>query len=205
MFGGGGCMSWFCGGTGPGNNDWRHHIYFPTGGNGGGSGSGNSCPGGVAGPNKLPTTGGCSECMPAGSFCIAADQVIGLADGSQKLAGELTPSDQLIGQTKAGELRVQSISNIQKSEEVMVHIVLARGEIRCSESHPIYLENGNTMMAKCIDPGDRLFSNDSEPAEVQSVKKLEPATVVSWQCSPDENFFVDGILHHNKTKVADPM
>jgi hypothetical protein len=77
-------------------------------------------------------------------------------------------------------------------------------EIICSESHPFFIAGGGTLRAPCLEPGDLLLAENGETIEVVRIKRLGKGAVVGWQCSPDSNFFVSGVLNHNKSQVTEP-
>ncbi|MBS1703660.1 MAG: hypothetical protein JST12_18500 [Armatimonadetes bacterium] len=163
------------------------------------------CPGGIAGYNVLPSPNS-DDCIITSSGCLVASVEIRLADGSLKLAEDVSDGDVLLGRSDEGEVRKQVVSGVTVLEQPLVVIKTSRGEIHCSDSHPLFLDMGGTVLAPCLDPGDKLLTEDGSDVEVISVSPNGFGKVVGWQCLPDRNFFVDGVLHHNKWHIiAQPI
>lgn len=171
----------------------------PSGGLGVG---GCGCIGAFATFNHLPSAGS-DDCQTGAPGCLAAESVITLSNGSQKRADEVCEGDKIIGRAPTGEPREQLISDILHFDQNLVRVKFGFSEILCSDSHPFFLEDGRIMLAPCLDPGDKIVAENGETVEVISVTRIGTGPVVGWKCSPDENFFYNGVLNHNKTRVVD--
>ncbi len=190
-----GTMTSGCSGGGGGGCGGNGGVLTPA------AGLGNSdtcnCPGGFATFNALPspTT---DDCIITTSGCLVVSVEITLANGSKKRAEEVVDGDVIVGRSEDGVLREQVVGGVTLYEQPLVIVKTTAGDIHCSDSHPLFLDSGQTILAPCLDPGDRLLTQDGSTVEVIAVTPNGQGQVVGWQCLPDRNFFVDGILHHNK-------
>ncbi len=166
------------------------------------TGSGDcGCIGGFATFNHLPSALD-DDCQTGGPGCLFVDQIVTLSDGTKKRVDEVLNGDKIMGLDAERKLCEQEISEVTEYEQNLVKVKLTTTEIICSDSHPFFLDDGRTMLAPCLDPGDRLMAENGQVVEVISVTGIGSGPVVGWQCSPHKNFLFAGVLHHNKTRIA---
>jgi len=161
-----------------------------------------ACPAGWAGLNVLPTASGTNCIVNNGGVCLSLDEPIVLSNGTCILASEVRDGDKILGMGPDGDKREQMIHGVRQSQEALVRVTLSTGQITCSVTHPFFAMDGSTILAPCLDPDDLLVSESGAEVRVINVLPAGNGIVVAWQCTPDQNFFASGVLHHNKTAVA---
>ena len=134
--------------------------------------------------------------------CLAEDTRITLADGSERLIGEIAEGDRI---RSDAEGRALSVSATFEGEEdsPLVQIETANGySLRLTQSHPLPTAHG-IRQARNLNPGDVVFTRDG-PSELIDVQRVAYAGTVRnltvdrasgrYLLEPEERtFFANGI------------
>jgi hypothetical protein len=178
-----------------------------------------SCPGPDPCPSSTPTPNGGayaplplgkdSECDPApipapGSGCIGEDELVDLANGESKRAGDVLAGDTVVGISANGSLSPQSVASVSRSIQPCLRIEAGEHRLVCSESHLLMTSLTDSITADSVTLGTVLMDATGSPVEVSQVLILDQLPVVTWTCHPDHTYCASGLLNHNKVNVVVP-
>ncbi len=180
----------------------------PGGGGGGGGVCPKETPAPALGPYSSVPVSEVLLCRPApivrpNAGCVGGDCNLLTPDGSSIHATEVLVGTKLQGFSSEGVLREQTVVSASKTQSVSVRVVFSTGELRCSESHAVFITNGETVAAGALKPGDRLLMVDFGESEVLKVEDDGSQSVYCITCDPDHTFFAQGVASHNR-KAAWP-
>lgn len=177
------------------------------------TGSGSTCGGGSATCTCLP---GFEGALPApanpnldsqtycssGGACLAGDERVEMADGSCKVAEEIAVGDMLATRLEDGTVGAEKVVATFGRIDRIVRILHERGELRCSASHRLVMEDGADRAVCEIDLRDRIRTADGGLTRVEAILETEPEEVFGWTCEPTHTFLASGLLHHNKISIG---
>lgn len=173
-----------------------------------------SCPapggGDCPDPTPMPALGPYSSvpsteellCTPApiirpGAGCVSVNANLLLSDGTSAKASSISSGIKLIGFSSDGELRAQTVIAAHQTLSVGLRIKHSQGEFVCSETHAVFLTNGETLSAGALEHGSRLLLSEFAESEVLEIEEIGSIPVISITCEPDHTFFSDDVASHN--------
>ena len=170
---------------------------------GGGGGGGNGCTSGAG--SGLPSAPRLAQIFVTKDCqCIAGEQELKFADGEVRSAATVQVGDTILGLSKDGERRVQTIVSVSKSIQPCVEIANSSGKLLCSASHYVVAQGWVEVLASGLCPDElTLIADDGSQASILSIRPMGAKEVVSITCVPDHVFFAGGVLNHNKTQTVD--
>ncbi len=141
-------------------------------------------------------------------FCVPSGTKISLADLSEKNVEDICVGDKVASCVTNGlETKENEVLEVytREYEGELVVIELDNGSVlKLTPNHRVYLFDLGWMRADEIQPQDMLYTYDSEYPEVvwrETIKDISKehfrGTVYNFHCTPDENYFANGVLVHN--------
>jgi hypothetical protein len=182
------------------NPTWGDSRYSGVSGGGtqpSGGVSGSSGSSGVTGVGSLTSGAVCPSGYTA-IACLEYNTRVEMSDGLFKMSQNIKVGDRLRGYNElTGEDREQEVTETFGGLQPCIRVVLENNkEFVCSFSHRLYTSRG-IVNSSNLRMDDLLL----ERGRTIAIKDLSWAgykAVAGWNCTPDHNYYVDNVLHHNK-------
>lgn len=134
------------------------------------------------------------ECPEAPS-CFLPGTLVNTKHGLKPIQG-LKVGDPVLSLEGEKELRYNKVAFIYQTRQSGYFVI--NGTIKVTGSHPFFV-NGRWVRVEDIKPGDKLLNKDLKPVVVKSIVRVnKPVRVYNFEVENAHNFFVQGILVHNR-------
>jgi hypothetical protein len=201
------CANGVCNqGSGP-YGDGRARMLSPMGGGGEECGCGNDDPCATGGGStNPPPVGVCPTTRPTQGRCgcLGLNQLVTKACGTEVPVSDLKIGDKIEGINCDRQLSEQTITEIDHLDQPCLLIRHERGEIICSTSHLLLVNELDAIPAYYLRQDEhRLMAADGSLVNILGIDFLDTRPVINIVCTPDHTYLSQGIWHHNKVMQAD--
>lgn len=145
-----------------------------------------------------------SDKMPSdGPLCFTGDMKISMANGSQVRFSDVEVGDKLLSWHEGKVIETEIECIFVHPEKIAKDILVVNGFLRVTPNHPLFINN-EWSDASTLKIGDSLLGIDGSAIEVTSIQyeQTEEAVYNLHISHEAHNYFVEGILAHNKRALG---
>ncbi len=143
-------------------------------------------------------------CYDGRNGCVSWHSTISTPGGEVR-AREIEPGDLVTSLGPDGSLGMSRVIAVRHARSsTMLAVTISDGrELWVTPDHPVGVPGGRFLAAGRLQPGDTIRTGDADMAVVR-IDRRRGDRVVDLTVEPDENFFANGVLVHNKTVISPP-
>ncbi|EAR92421.2 polyubiquitin (macronuclear) [Tetrahymena thermophila SB210] len=152
------------------------------------------------------------------SACFVQNTLVTLANGEKKKIKDISVGDQVISYNQEDQIiEVDVVQEVMKFKaNIFCNIQLENSNIICTLNHPFYnpeqktwkcvYPGGNSTQKNCLSVNDSLLLQDKSISYIKNIDFFTTEekfiTVYHLTIQKNHNFFVNGVLAHNKQLYA---
>lgn len=135
-----------------------------------------------------------------GGFCLRHDTPVLMADKSYRTASGIRPGDLIMGFDGGIGNVPQEVFTVTIANQKCFKVTFGDSVIYASSTHNWFVTDGDKLEIVAtigLVPGMLLIREDQTFIAIDSIEEDQVATVYWWNCSPNQNYYAGGVLHHN--------
>ncbi|MFC1704534.1 C25 family cysteine peptidase [Candidatus Omnitrophota bacterium] len=133
--------------------------------------------------------------------CFLPGTPILMSDGTEKSIEKVKVGDKVLAfDEETGEFKEDKV--VEFFQHPAEEYLIINEYLKVTKNHPVY-SNGTWVEIGTLTIGDELFSRNSKPVRITSIKEVkEPTQVYNLEVNPYHTYVAGGIVAHNKPKPA---